>query len=91
MVDASTPGVSIIDLGFQPADVQVSAGSSVEWRNDDSVGHTVTASEGAFGSGVLTVADRFAFTFEEAGTFDYFCAIHPQMTGRVTVLATESG
>lgn len=78
--------VSTIDRAFQPDDVEVSAGESVLWTNDDTEGHTVTAVDGAFNSGVMTVSDEFSVTFETVGTFDYFCAIHPEMTGTVNVL-----
>ena len=87
----TTQGISIVDFAFEPPDVEVALGSTVEWRNDDSVGHTVTATDGAFGSGVVGVAGSFSHTFDQAGVFDYFCAIHPQMTGRVTVLTAEGG
>jgi plastocyanin len=77
--------VSIVDRSFQPVDIQVKAGDSVAWTNDDTEGHTVTATDGAFNSGVLTIGDGFSTAFETAGTFDYFCAIHPDMKGTVTV------
>jgi plastocyanin len=81
----ATPTVSIIDRAFQPEAISVSAGDTVAWDNDDSEGHTVTAVDGAFNSGVMTVGDAFSMTFETAGTFDYLCAIHPEMQGTVSV------
>jgi plastocyanin len=81
----ATPTVSIIDRAFQPEAISVSAGDTVAWDNDDGEGHTVTAVDGAFNSGVMTVGDAFSMTFETAGTFDYFCAIHPEMQGTVSV------
>jgi plastocyanin len=45
----------------------------------------VTAVDGSFNSGVLTVGNEFTETFETPGSFDYFCAIHPEMRGTVTV------
>jgi len=77
--------VSIIDLTFVPATIEVDAGATVTWANDDSIPHTVTAREGDFDSGVLQSGDSFSQTFSEPGTYDYSCAIHPSMTGTVVV------
>jgi plastocyanin len=77
--------VSIIDLTFDPATIEVDAGATVTWTNDDSVPHTVTARDADFNSGVMMSADSFSQTFSEPGTYDYFCAIHPSMTGTVVV------
>jgi plastocyanin len=72
---------------FVPADLEVSAGATVTWTSEDAVPHTVTAVDGTFASGVLAEADAFTHTFETPGPYDYFCAIHPDMRGRVTVLS----
>jgi plastocyanin len=77
--------VSLAGRAFQPADVTVPAKAAVRWLNDDGEGHTVTAVDGSFNSGVLTVGNVFTETFETPGSFDYFCAIHPEMRGTVTV------
>ena len=69
---------------FAPADIEVRR-VAVDWLNDDSIGHTVTALDGSFNSGVMGVGDAFSVTFETPGTFDYLCAIHPTMRGTVTV------
>ena len=81
---------SIVDLTFQPATIEVDAGASVTWTNEDSVPHTVTARTADFDSGVMQEGDSFSLVFDEPGTFDYFCAIHPSMTGRVTVSGPTS-
>ncbi len=78
--------VSIIDRSFQPSQIEVHLGDAVMWSNDDGEGHTVTAVDGEFNSGVLTVGDEFSMVFETPGSYDYFCAIHPGMTGTVTVI-----
>ena len=82
---AAAVTVSVIDRSFQPADVEVAVGETVAWSNDDTEGDTVTAIDGAFNSGVMTAGAEFPTTFDAVGTFDYFCAIHPEMTGSVTV------
>jgi len=84
-IDTAPTVVSTIDRSFQPASVEVAAGDTVTWSNDDTEGHTVTAIDGAFNSGVMTVGDEFSMSFDTPGTFDYFCAIHPEMTGMVVV------
>ena len=63
----------------------VAVGSTVTVVNEDSIGHTWTVND-LFDSGTLTQGDTFEFTFDEAGEYQYFCAIHPtQMTGTLTV------
>jgi plastocyanin len=81
----SAPQVTMGGLAFHPATVEVAVGESVDWLNDDAVPHTVTANDGSFNSGLLNAGDGFSNTFETPGTFDYFCAIHPQMRATVTV------
>jgi plastocyanin len=77
---------------YAPPEVQVAAGSSIKWTNDDNVIHTVTQgkpSEGAnstgFNSGPIQPGDTFVHFFDESGTVDYFCTIHPHMIGKVIV------
>jgi plastocyanin len=84
-VPVEPAAVSIVDLTFDPASIEVDAGSTVTWTNDDGVPHTVTARGEGFNSGVLLSGDSFEQSFSEPGTYDYFCAIHPSMTGSVTV------
>ena len=75
---------------FALENIQVSVGTTVNWTNQDSARHTTTAGSGGSASGVwnsgpLGQGTSFSFTFNEAGTFEYFCQIHPSMTGIVTV------
>ena len=81
----SGPGVSIVDRSFQPASIEATVGDTVTWSNDDSEGHTVTAVDGDFNSGVMIVGDGFSTTFETPGTYDYFCAIHTEMRGTIVI------
>jgi plastocyanin len=76
--------VSVLNFRFEPGDVTVSVGDSVTWTNDSSSGHTTTASDGGWDQ-ALAGGETFTLTFDTAGTFDFFCAIHPAMTGSVTV------
>lgn len=75
--------VDIVDNDFEPAEVEVSAGGTVDWENTGEVAHTVTFEDED--SGELQPGDTFSRTFEEAGEFDYVCSIHPTMEATVTV------
>ncbi len=81
----ATDRVSIRNMSFQPADIQVTVGTTVTWQNGDGVSHTVTSDGGMFDSGLLKDGDSFTFTFTAAGTFTYHCAVHPGMRGSVLV------
>src|SRR5215212_11112233 len=81
---ATTP-VSIQDFFFSPANVTVEPGTTVTWVNEGSVPHTVTSDDGQFDSGVLMPGDSYTVMFKGQGTITYHCAIHPSMTGSVTV------
>jgi plastocyanin len=70
---------------FDPAELTVVKGTTVNWSNEDAVEHTVTAANGAFKSGNMKSGVSFGYTFNEVGTFDYACSIHPSMKGKVTV------
>ena len=76
--------VSIKDFKFNPAVITITKGTKVIWVNEDSAPHTAT-SEGSFDSGILSKGQSFSHIFNEAGTFDYKCSIHPSMKGKVTV------
>jgi len=83
--------VDIAGFMFDPQDLTVQVGETVTWTNNDDVPHTVTAgtpdmpTPEEFDSGVLQPGDTFTYTFDEAGTFDYFCTLHPDMTATITV------
>jgi plastocyanin len=69
---------------YLPKTLRVKAGTTVTWHNNDQVPHTVTASDGSF-SGLVQQGTTFQRAFSEVGTFQYFCAIHPSITGEVIV------
>jgi plastocyanin len=73
-------------IKFNPASATVSAGDTVTWTNDDSVGHDVTGDGFKSGDpGAMQNGDTFEHTFDKAGTFDYVCTVHPGMEGSVKV------
>ncbi|QLH03192.1 hypothetical protein C5F47_06340 [Nitrosopumilus cobalaminigenes] len=90
-VGTSVPGCEESNACYLPADITINAGDTVEWINVDTAAHTVTGGSPADGpSGVfdssLVMADAvYAFTFDDAGSYDYFCMVHPWMVGSVTV------
>ena len=81
----SSASVSMAGRAFSPATVTIAAGGSVTFHNDDDRAHTVTANDGAFDSGTIGEGGSWKWSFEQAGTFAYLCAIHPEMTGKVVV------
>ena len=83
----ATTSVSIANFAFGPIAVVVPVGSTVTWTNKDVEQHTVTARDKSFNSDVVAGDKSFQFTFAKPGVYDYFCQIHPNMTGRVVVLA----
>ena len=82
---APSQSVKIANFTFQAPAVTVKLGTAVNWVNDDDIPHTIVAKNGAFKSKVLDTGDRFTFTFATAGEYDYFCSIHPHMTGKIIV------
>lgn len=85
---AGTPqSISIQDFAFGPAELTIIPGTTVTWTNRDQAPHTVTTTGGAgpLDSGTIDPGGTFSFTFNDAGTFEYFCQIHPFMTARIIV------
>jgi len=81
--------VKIDNFTFNPQQITVKAGTTVVWLNGDDIPHTVTSKTGAFKSKALDTEDKFSFTFATPGKFDYFCALHPHMTGTIVVEAEK--
>jgi plastocyanin len=79
--------VSIINFEFTPAETTVAPGESVTWTNDDGAPHGLKFQDGAKGTDLLLPSATFSRRFDRAGTYDYTCAVHPYMTGRVIVRA----
>jgi plastocyanin len=79
--------VKIDNFSFAPATLTVAVGTTVTWTNRDDIPHTVVSTEEpkAFKSKVLDTDEKFSFTFSKAGTYPYFCSVHPKMTGTVVV------
>jgi plastocyanin len=85
---AADTEVKIDNFTFNPQQITVKAGTTVVWLNHDDIPHTVTSSTQAFKSKALDTDDKFSYTFATPGTFKYFCALHPHMTGTIVVEAS---
>ena len=85
------PGSSTLtDTAYQPNPIQVSVGTTVTWTNNDAQPHTVNSGEnatpsGLFDSPIMAPQATFEYTYTEAGEFPYFCILHPNMVGTVSV------
>lgn len=77
--------VEISGFAFVPATITIPVGTTVTWFNKDSVAHTVSSREGVFDSGNLSGGATFSYTFDQNGSFEYYCKIHPSMRGKVIV------
>lgn len=79
--------VSIANFTFTPAEITIAAGESITWTNDDGAPHGLAYEDGAKGTDLLLPGASFSRQFDRPGTYDYSCAVHPYMTGRVVVRA----
>jgi plastocyanin len=84
----TTNAVDITGSAYSPATITVVKGTTVGWKNKDTIGHTVTADDNSFTSKTLNQDDTYSHTFDEVGTFGYHCSIHPRIIGRVIVTAS---
>ena len=84
---AQSAEVKIDNFSFGSPELTVSVGTTVTWTNRDDIPHTVTGSDDPklFKTKVLDTDEKFSFTFTKAGTYPYFCSIHPKMTAKVIV------
>ena len=82
IVDAPRPQTK---WGYAPGTRTVAPGTWVTWSNDGQDAHTVTALDGSFDSGDLDPSEGFSWYFDQPGTIEYVCALHPWMTGKIVV------
>jgi plastocyanin len=78
--------INIQGFAFSPENITVKVGTQVTWTNLDNVGHTATALDSSFDSGLLSNGESFTFQFDQPGTFEYRCTPHPSMRGIITVV-----
>jgi plastocyanin len=82
---AASAEVKIDNFVFGPQTITVPAGTTVTWTNHDDIPHTVVSTDGIFKSKVRDTDEKFSYKFDKAGTYSYFCSVHPKMTGKVVV------
>ena len=83
--------MKIDNFTFAPQRLTVKAGTTVRWKNEDDIPHNIVSTGKLFRSKVLDTHDSFSFTFTVPAVYEYFCALHPHMTGRIVVeAATEA-
>jgi amicyanin len=82
---AANSEVKIDNFTFAPQRVTVKAGATVTWINGDDIPHAIASSSKLFKSKALDSEDKFSFTFTAPGTYEYFCSLHPHMTGAIVV------
>lgn len=79
--------ISIINFQFTPAEVTIAPGESVTWVNDDGALHGLEYNDGSSGKDLLLPGESYNRRFDQPGTYNYNCSVHPYMTGRVIVRA----
>ena len=77
--------VEIKNFAFGPKTLTVKKGTTIVWTNQDSVGHTATADDGSFDTGLLAKGKSGSVTFDQAGTYTYHCTPHPYMKATIVV------
>lgn len=82
---SNTVNVEIKGFAFNPDNITISRGTTVTWTNADTMQHTVTGIGNDIDSQILSQGQTYSFTFNDAGTFEYQCHIHPSMLGKVIV------
>ncbi len=79
--------MNIQNFAYQYANMQVRAGTTVTWTNQDNVPHSITFKNGMKDSGLLSAGQSFSYTFNTPGTYQYYCTVHPYMVATVTVVS----
>ena len=77
--------IKIDNFVFGPQAITVPVGTTVTWTNSDDIPHTAVSTDGVFKSKVMDTDEKFSYTFSKAGTYSYYCSVHPKMTGQIVV------
>ena len=85
--DDAPHAVSVDNFTFNPQRLTIKAGSTVSWTNKDDIPHAIASVSALFRSKALDTDDNYSFTFTTPGTYQYFCSLHPHMTGTIVVEA----
>jgi plastocyanin len=82
---ASPTEVRVDNFTFGPDTLTVPVNSTVTWINKDDIPHVIASNDGVFKSKALDTDDKYSYTFSKAGTYPYYCSIHPKMVGKIVV------
>lgn len=77
--------VAINEFNFSPNQLHVTPGTTVVWVNNDTIGHSVTADDGSFDTGIFAQGESASVTFNLPGTYSYHCIVHAMMKGTIIV------
>ena len=77
--------LTIDNFTFKPDAITVPVGTKIVWENNDDIPHSIVETTGKFHSPALDTEDKFSFIFDKAGSYEYFCGLHPHMKGKVVV------
>jgi len=77
--------IAIEDFLYSPADLTINAGTTITWTNNDAAIHDATERDRSWNTELLSKSEAGEITFDEPGTFEYFCSIHPWMEASITV------
>ena len=84
--DAGTSTTVTIDnFVFSPMTIEVPRGTTVTWINKDDIPHVVASTSGKFKSRAIDTDGQYTYTFTDPGTYEYYCSVHPKMTGKIVV------
>ena len=84
--DKSSPTeVRVDNFTFAPEALTIPVNSTVTWVNKDDVPHVIASDDGLFKSKALDTDDKYSYTFNKAGTYAYYCSVHPKMVGKIVV------
>jgi plastocyanin len=84
-MNSSSTEIRVDNFTFEPETLTVSVNSTVTWVNKDDVPHVIASDEGLFKSKALDTDDHYTYTFTKAGTYAYYCTVHPKMVGKIVV------
>lgn len=82
---AKPVAIDVDNFKFGIVSLEIAAGTTVTWTNRDDVPHTVVSLTKVFKSPALDTGEQFSYTFKDAGTYEYYCSMHPRMTGKIVV------
>ena len=90
-IAAASGSVTIADFSFSPGSLTINQGDTVTWVNNGPTPHSATANNGSFNTGILKAGQSASHTFDQAGTYSYYCQPHPYMKATIVVQAAQAG